>query len=68
MKDKEEKVKEVNPRSVRRKIKKGTNNVKEDLGKTTILKKKDVDKELKNIEKKETKKVDSRIPCFPYSL
>ena len=36
MKDKEEKketkVKEVNPRSVRRKIKKGTNNVKEDLG------------------------------------
>ena len=62
MKGKEEKVKEVNPRSVRRKIKKGTNNVKEDLGKTTILKKKDVEKELKKIEKKEIKKVENKIP------
>ena len=59
MKDKEEKVtkvKEVNSRSVRRKIKKGTNNVKEDLGKTVVLKKKDVATELQKLEKKETKK------------
>ena len=59
MKDKEEKVtrvKEVNSRSVRRKIKKGTNNVKEDLGKTVVLKKKEVAKELQKLEKKEDKK------------
>ena len=59
MKDKEEKVtrvKEVNSRSVRRKIKKGTNNIKEDLGKTVALKKKDVAKELQKLEKKEDKK------------
>lgn len=59
MKDKEvkvTKVKEVNSRSVRRKMKKGTNNVKEDLGKTVVLKKKDVAKELQKLEKKETKK------------
>ena len=64
MKDKEEKketkVKEVNPRSVRRKIKKGTNNVKEDLGKTVVLKKKTVSKEINKIEKKEEKKVDKK--------
>lgn len=71
MKDKEEKVKEVNSRSVRRKIKKGTNNVKEDLGKTVVLKKKDMAKELKKLEKKEeakkeekkeVKKVETKIP------
>ena len=71
MKDKEEKVKEVNSRSVRRKIKKGTNNVKEDLGKTVVLKKKDMATELKKLEKKEEKekvekkkevKVETKIP------
>ena len=60
MKDKEEKdlpkVKEVNSRSVRRKIKKGTNNVKEDLGKTVALKKKDMAREIKKLEKKEEEK------------
>ncbi len=67
MENKEEKevkkVKEVNPRSVRRKIKKGTNNVKEDLGKTIVLKKKDVAKELNKLEKKEEKekKVEKKV-------
>lgn len=65
MKDKEEKketkVKEVNPRNVRRKIKKGTNNVKEDLGKTVVLKKKTVAKEINKIEKKEEKKVEKKV-------
>jgi len=60
MKDKEVKVKEVNSRSVRRKIKKGTNNVKEDLGKTVVLKKKDVSKELQKLEKKERKKAEPK--------
>ncbi len=60
MKDKEVKVKEVNSRSVRRKIKKGTNNVKEDLGKTVVLKKKDVAKELQKLEKKEVKKPEPK--------
>ena len=70
MKDKEEReikrVKEVNPRSVRRKIKKGTNNVKQDLGKTVALKKKEVNKDYKKDVKKEDKKVivkeEPRIP------
>ena len=64
MKDKEEsvkRVKEVNSRSVRRKIKKGTNNVKEDLGKTVVLKKKDVAKGLQKIEKKEEKKEEKVV-------
>lgn len=65
MKDKEDKnltkVKEVNSRSVRRKIKKGTNNVKEDLGKTVVLKKKDMAKEIKKLEKKEEEKVEKKV-------